>query len=71
MSKNVFRSLPVVAAAAWLLSLTPVLAAAPSIGSVSPVSVDAGTPTTFIASASSVNGIASCDLYVDENDVGA
>jgi len=44
--------------------------AAPTISTVSPATASVNVPVNMTASVSSANGIASCRLYVDLNDVG-
>ncbi|MFH1621158.1 MAG: Ig-like domain-containing protein [Patescibacteria group bacterium] len=69
--KSLFRVLHLVAGASLFISASPVLAAGPSVGSVSPTSVTANTPTTMSATVSSGAGIQYCHLYVESEDVGA
>lgn len=59
----------VLSGAAVLAGAMPALAA-PTIGSVSPVSASANTPVILSASVQSQAPIQSCNLYVDLEDVG-
>lgn len=59
-----FLALPLLFAAA------PVLAAGPTIGTVSPASPTANTPVTLQANVSSSAGVQSCHLYIESEDIG-
>ena len=54
-----------------LFALPTIALAAPSIGTVSPVSANVFAPTTVSASVSAVGGLQLCRLYVEAEDVGA
>jgi hypothetical protein len=54
-----------------LFALPAIALAAPSIGTVSPVSANVFAPTTVSASVSAVGGLQLCRLYVEAEDVGA
>lgn len=65
------KSLYLLGVLAFAASATPVFAAGPSIGTVSPTSATVNVPVTLSASVSDPSGIQSCNLYVDNDDKGA
>jgi hypothetical protein len=75
MTQRLISRLSRLAAAGTLLAASfaayPVSAAAPTIGSVTPAAVNANSSTMFSASVNSADGIQYCDLYIDNDDIGA
>lgn len=69
MKRLLFRAAAMIPSAAALAFAVPAFAA-PSIGSVTPVTAAAGVPVTLSAAVSSPVPIQSCQLYVDLNEVG-
>lgn len=65
------KTISLLSVLAFVASATPVLAAGPTIGTVSPTSATVNVPVTLSASVSDPSGVQSCNLYLDNDDKGA